>query len=336
MRHSAGSPHRKQVKSTGKRPQTTRSKTLAQFDAALDADELVPLHKPQVVKSSLGHSLASTQARQKTSTRVQSLSTTCAQFLAQHVDSLPVEQLALLGWSLGALIWRKIDNSLLDSLEVVLKFASIYPELKQHKRINVSLNDLSSLLSRIICSPYNTVTSHWLTSLDLSSLPIPVDLLLQLGTIHSLSVLLVSDAGLKDDTINHWCRSRAIGRFSRLRLLDISMNSGIKNTESALRKLTEFDSLQLVKCSQQNSNILDQEQLEARWNVLSKPDCTTIDIVAHLGSRGDGRPVPDRSATSIIDMVELRQSACDQVIATARSRKRKSSKAMTDVWSAIL
>lgn len=302
---------------------------VSQFNEALDREELKPLvnHSStasDALKSSIGASLSYRFQRtcsKSDKRQLQPLKHIVASFLAHNVDAIPQKVLSQFSWAQVKPVWEQVQSGLLDSLETFAKFASAFPEdMIDRKTLHASIIDLPRMLSAVITlllqyteeSRGPGVTLPWFLHLDLSHSPVTTDLLLQLGTVPGLTVLKVNDANITTSIINHWCRSQAAGGFSSLRLLDLRTNStGISDLSASVHKLCRFAALQMIRCDCiANSEVLsleaDQQAQKERWNSISSEPRATVQLLAHLGSHADRRPVVIASDDMLIDVPRAR------------------------------
>lgn len=318
-----------------------------QFNDALDREELCPMAKPtQTVASHLKTSLGSSLSYkfQKLPSRrklvgVQSLKVLAAKFLAQNVDAIPRKVLTQFGWTHTKAIWDQIQEGLLDSLETFAKFAAAFPDdMNDKKTVHTSLVDLPRILSGLISLlQHHTEELHgprrplpWVLHLDLSQISVPIEMLLQLGTLPGLTVLKVNDSGITTSVVSHWSRSQAAGGFAALRLLDIRHNSsGFGDQSIILPKLFCFDTLQFIRCDRVSVDSLigssqDQERRLILWHSIMTDPRATIELRAHLGSQADRRPVTIATDDVIIDIHLARNSTSETAVALPQSRERLS------------
>lgn len=324
---------------------------LEQVNTALDLEELESLGKPaenasDPLRTSLGLSLSKrvSEASQKHKrTRMESLRSLTARFLAENVDAIPQKILAQYTWSQMKPVWDHIINGNFDSLAAYAKFATTYlQETIERKIVHISIDDLARILGKIVALTLRYVEEiqnperplPWMLQLDLSHISVPSEVLLQLGNIPGLSVLKVNDCGVHKNTYAHWSRSGAAGGFKSLALLDIRRNR-ISALElfSILPQLRELSSLQLVRCDKHeflsvflgNSVGSVLEVLEDRWKSICGTPRATIELRVHLGSHADRRPFVAASEDMLIDMTRLRTTH-NESVAQEQALKRKQTK----------
>lgn len=305
---------------------TTSHTAQSQFNLASDLEELVALPKPQnslaAGHSTLGEYLAKRPGRtRKSSSGLKTLKEITARLLAHNLDAITTHVLGQFEWTHIKQIWAMVEEEMLDTIDAFAKFATAFPrEFPARKSLHVSISDLAAALTKVIAlalrcadgTEPHAAAPPWSFHLDLSHIPIPQDILLQMGSVPGLTVLKVNDSNVTDKTINHWSRSESATGFSRLQQLDLRSNL-LKEPDVAIQKLLQFRSLSQIRCdvTPQWKNVLSEDQqtlLQGDWLDRQKAALPVLELKAHLGSRADRRPLTPQKDEIIIDVATARNS----------------------------
>lgn len=344
-----------------------RRNVMQQLNRALDLEELVVLPKPAAYHTTAVGMAQSSQLQLLTSrpiTRasrsIQSLKSIMANFIALNIEAVPSQVLMQYNWDQIEVIWDEIVKKMYDSIEVFAKFTMAFPQdMKARKVIHSSLDTLPGLIGRINAVAMMSISYRKQLAmcslppcalhLDLSHVPVAQDILLQLGAVPGLSVLKVSDTGLTNEMINHWARSESATGFSQLKLLDIRKNSRtLHNLQRALTTLVHFKVLQVIRCDKLQVDIFDSAfeytaERQERWHRISDESNALIEVITHLGSKADRRPLSEAIEDMFVDVQSshcrlLSKESTDNTASMLRigERKRKKQKQLLteggDLW----
>ncbi|ORY85719.1 hypothetical protein BCR37DRAFT_386100 [Protomyces lactucae-debilis] len=329
-------------------PRQRKNEAIARLEAALAKDELqiqgVAWTRDDNLRWSAAGSfleerqlqLVASQALQRQQKRwrqkessFRSLKELCAIQLAVHIAALTPEVLGCLAVHQARLVWQAMQALLPSNLKVWILFASAFPH-ELHlledveagegilhplvaRRTHVGVRELPQCLDFLANPTASSVsaTPSWQVLLDVSGMPIPVDMALQFGTIKNLLVLMAGNTTIDVSTVRHWCRAQSVGRFADLQLLQLE---SIAMPWAVMMDLVAFPALQLVSCRCTASwppwiraCLSTAEGWQNKVYTLKQTPC--LDIFVHLGSRADKRPTLPRTEGEVyfVDMSKVRR-----------------------------
>lgn len=325
------------------------SRVYTRLEAALEAEELAPMRKvPNANLLSFHRTLSAKGVKvyPYVDRCVPSLRTFAARVVAEHSDQLTPDMLSCVPWTgVGEVLFKIVLQAGYDTVPVWTRFAESYPRDMQHTmRYNTGLDGWSHPLLLHAIQASNVITS-WIVSLNLDHCPVSNENLLELGNIKNLGILQVRDTGIDDRMLSHWTRSASIGKFSRLKLLDLHEND---ITSKSLYLLRQFPALDVVVVENTLCSTAAEVSTEA-WQSISACMSLKIEILVHLGGRGDNRPgrlsvppvflkvadIPAPSPSSSAAQVFGKHNTSPEVRINPRKRRKGKIKLCNEMWKGI-
>jgi hypothetical protein len=288
-----------------------------------------------------------------------------------HIWALAPADLGLLPIHQARLIWQAMQALLPGNLQVWMLFASAFPtEFDQLAETEATASDLAPLVARRMhvglaelpqCITFlhkptraksDVSDPPWHVLLDISDMPLALDLALQFGGVRKLLVLAAADAQVNVSTVRHWCRAQSVGKFVSLEMLDLGV---LELPWAVVLELAAFPALRWLACASMpdwphwiRACLVNTEAWQASIEKVKQTPC--LDILVHLGSRADARAVC-RSAPEDVTRLDLskvrriqaglpsaKMSETAPIVAKKKGQRSKKSamRNTASIWSGIL